>query len=97
LLSKSTRLTLRNRRPQANPDFGRGFRVSVTQFSIQDTILPQPFIGLFLCLLSKVQMARLIGISQALRQRIRQYSELCLITRTLTQIGLQLPIKTIRQ
>ena len=32
-----------------------------------------------------------------IRQRLRQYSELCLITRTLTQIGLQLPIKTIRQ
>jgi len=33
----------------------------------------------------------------ALRQALRQYPLLCLIVLTLTQIGLQVPIKTIRQ
>jgi len=33
----------------------------------------------------------------ALRQTLRQYTALCLITQMLTQIGLQVPIKTIRQ
>ena len=33
----------------------------------------------------------------AIRHALRQYSTLCLNARTLTQLGLQVPIKTIRQ
>jgi hypothetical protein len=43
--------------------------------------------------------ARLIGICTptAIRHALRQYIELCLNTIMLTQLGLQVPIKTIRQ
>ena len=36
-------------------------------------------------------------VATVIRQALRQYIELCLNTRTLTQLGLQVPIKTIRQ
>lgn len=67
-----------------NPDFGRGFRASGRKFQTETS-----------------STATLFGTTHryivAIRQRIRQYMALCLITQMLMQIGLQVPIKTIRQ
>ena len=68
-------------------------------------------VGVFVCLVERKSIDSILAENTlykknegsthryitALRQTLRQYIELCLIARTLTQLGLQVPIKTIRQ
>jgi len=79
--------------------------------SLTVTLRTQTSVWVFLCpllnnvsnplsaiiLLFQVSKSRLIRYINEIRQALRQYIELCLNTRTLTQLGLQVPIKTIRQ
>jgi hypothetical protein len=71
-------------------------RLVVNNMSVDQ--LGNEYLG-YLILDTSENKPRLIGIwtPTAIRHALRQYIELCLNTRTLTQLGLQVPIKTIRQ
>jgi len=84
-------------------------KLSLLVKSTISNLITPPFLGgVFVCLVVRHFNNSIIADNtlwrgtthrhiSAIRQRIRQYAKLCLIAEMLTEIGLQLPIKTIRQ
>ena len=85
--------------------------MSLHTSNLATLITPTFIVGVFVCLVERKVIDSIIRDNtflsneqgsthrhmNAIRQALRQYTELCLNVVTLTEIGLQVPIKTIRQ